>query len=157
MDKSKKELQPTLKLALEKAAHYCAYQERSQSEVRKKLYDLGLNLNSNEVEEIIMMLIQEDFLNEERFAKAYCKGKFNQNKWGKKKIIQGLKEKKVSDRCIREGLLEIPEDIYIAVLTVLLEKKKATLKDKNQWIVKKKLLNYATQKGYEYDIIQTLL
>lgn len=155
MNNNKKELRPTIKMALEKGASYCAYQERSQHEVRQKLYDL--KLDSDDVEEVLMMLIQEDFVNEERFAKAYCKGKFNQNKWGKTKIIQGLKQKKVSERCIRTGLLEIDIDTYQEVLLLLLEKKRASIKDKNQWAIKKKLLNYAIQKGYEYEIIQNLI
>ena len=155
MSDSKNNLRPTIKMALEKGANFCAYQERSQNEVRQKLYDF--KLDSDDVEEVLMMLIQEDFVNEERFAKAYCRGKFNQNKWGKTKIKQGLKQKKVSDRCIRIGLSEINIEKYQEVLTLLLSKKRETIKDKNQWAVKKKLLNYAIQKGYEYEIIQNLI
>ena len=150
-----KDIRPTLKMALEKGANYCAYQERCQHEVRQKLYEL--KLDSDDVEEVLMMLIQDDFVNEERFAKAYCRGKFNQNKWGRTKIIQGLKQKKVSERCIRTGLKEIDIDKYQEVLVLILEKKRALIKDKNQWVIKKKLLNYAIQKGYEYEIIQNLI
>ena len=142
-------------MALEKGASYCAYQERSQHEVRQKLYEL--KLDSDDVEEVLMMLIQEGFVNEERFAKAYCRGKFNQNKWGRNKIKQGLKLKKVSDRCILKGLEEIDDSNYQDVLTSLLEKKRATIKDKNQWVIKNKLMNYAIQKGYEGEIIQKLI
>lgn len=155
MSESKKNLRPTIKMALEKGASYCAYQERSQGEVRKKLFDL--KLDSDDVEEVIMLLIQEDFLNEERFAKIYCRSKFNQNRWGRNKIIQGLKQKKVSERCISKGLQEINEEKYLKVLSELIEKKTNSINDKNQWTRKKKIANYAIQKGYEYELISNFL
>ena len=155
MSDSKKELRPTIKMALEKGANFCAYQERSQDEVRKKLYDL--KLDSDDVEEVLTMLIQKDFINEERFAKLYCRSKFNQNRWGRNKIVQGLNKRKVSDRCIKKGLLEIDPIEYEEVLVNLLEKKRETIKDKNQWTIKKKLLNYGIQKGFEYGVIQNLI
>lgn len=155
MTDSKNELRPTIKMALEKGAHYCAYQERSQQEVRKKLF--SLKLDSEDVEEVIMLLIQNDFLNEERFAKTYSRSKFNQNKWGRKKIKEGLKQKNISERCIQYGLNEIDEEEYRDVLKTLLERKRNTIKDKNHWILKKKLLNYAIQKGFEYEIAQEMI
>src|SRR5438067_9022708 len=93
------------KTALAKAEHYCAYQERSQQEVRDKLYEWGLH--SNDVENVIIELIAANFLNEERFANAYACGKFNQKAWGKNKIKQGLKFKKVSDALIKKALNNI--------------------------------------------------
>ena len=84
------------KVALSKAEHFCAYQERAQQEVRDKLYEWGLWPDA--VENIIVKLIGDNFLNEERFAKAYTQGKFKQKGWGKLKIKQGLKLKK-SARC----------------------------------------------------------
>lgn len=155
MTDSKNELRPTIKMALEKGAHYCAYQERSQQEVRKKLF--SLKLDNEDVEEVIMLLIQNDFLNEERFAKTYSRSKFNQNKWGRKKIKEGLKQKNISERCIQYGLNEIDEEEYRDVLKTLLERKKNTIKDKNHWVIKKKLLNYAIQKGFEYEIAQEMI
>src|ERR1700753_2259928 len=93
------------KIALRKAEHYCAYQERSQQEVRDKLYEWGLHQNA--VENLIVQLIAGNFLNEERFANAYARGKFNQKGWGKIKIKQGLKFKKVPDVLIKKALQTI--------------------------------------------------
>ena len=91
------------KVALAKAEHYCAYQDRAQQEVRDKLYEWGMVPAS--VENIIVKLIEGNFLNEERFAKAYARGKFNQKGWGRIKIKQGLKFKKVPDVLIKKALL----------------------------------------------------
>src|ERR1700759_5714121 len=90
------------KTGLSKAEHYCAYQERSQQEVRDKLYEWGLY--SQQVENIISRLIEGNYLNEERFAKEYARGKFNQKAWGRIKIKQGLKFKQVPDKLIKKAL-----------------------------------------------------
>jgi regulatory protein len=100
--KPKKKLTPNQ--ALIKAQMSCAYQERCQQEIRDKLYEWGLH--SNEVENIIADLISTNFLNEERFAKAFAGGKFRIKKWGKVKIKIELKKRKISDYCIRKGLLK---------------------------------------------------
>src|ERR1700761_9729573 len=97
-----------------KAEHYCAYQERSQQEVRDKLYEWGLWPDA--VENIIISLIGDNFLNEERFAKAYTQGKFKQKGWGRIKIKQGLKLKKVPDVLIKKALLTIDGDDYMRML-----------------------------------------
>ena len=96
--------------AKRKVESYCAYQERSQQEVRDKLFELGLHLV--DVENIICYLIEENFLNEERFAKAYALGKFRIKGWGKIKITQGLKLKNVSPALIKIGLKQIDMDDY---------------------------------------------
>src|ERR1700761_4152051 len=96
--------------AYTKAENYCAYQERSQQEVRDKLYDWEQKPDA--VERIITRLIENNFLNEERFAKAYATGKFNQKGWGKIKIKQGLKLKRVPDVLIKKALQTIPDDDY---------------------------------------------
>ena len=90
--------QYTPKEAKVKIAKFCAYQERCHQEVRDKLFSFGLL--PNDVEEIIFELIQEDFINEERFTKAFVRGKFNYKKWGRIKITQELKRRKISDYCI---------------------------------------------------------
>lgn len=148
-------LRPTIKMALEKAANYCAYQERCMKDVRIKLYDF--KLDTDDVEEVITLLINDDFLNEERYSKIYCRSKFNQNKWGKNKIIQHLKLNNISERNIVAGLNEIKEDEYLSVLAELIEKKKKTLKDKNHWTRKQKIVNYVIQKGYEYEKVKQFL
>jgi regulatory protein len=136
--------------------HYCAYQERCHSEVRNKL--LELSFRGQDLEEAIASLIAEGFLNEERFAKSYTSGKFRINQWGRRKIIQGLKQRQVSEYCIKKGLKEINEEEYYATLHQLADKKLLELrKEKFDWIRKQKTLRYLVQKGYETDLIQEVL
>lgn len=137
--------------ALKKAESWCAYQERSQQEVRDKLYEW--NLKPNEVEEVISDLISENFLNEERFANAYVSGKFNIKKWGKIKIKQGLKFKRVPDKLIASALTSIDGDKYFETLCNLAEKKGALINEKDAFKKKMKLILYLQSKGYEKDLI----
>ena len=143
------------KTALAKAEHYCAYQERSQQEVRDKLYEWGLYPNI--IENVIVQLIAGNFLNEERFANAYTRGKFNQKGWGKSKIKQGLKFKKVSDVLIRKALNNINGDDYLQVLQQVLQKKARLLTEKDPYKRKYKLHQYALSRGYENDLISDVL
>lgn len=136
----------TYKEAKIKAAAYCAYQERTQEEVRSKLYDIGLY--GDEAEELIAELISENFINEERFAKAYAGGKFRVNSWGKRKILAALQAKGLSKRCIEAGLSEIEDDAYEEKLEQLLKKKLASIK-KDEIKTKHKLANYLITKGFE--------
>ncbi len=138
-----------------KIEDWCAYQERCQQEVRDKLYDLGLR--SEEVENLISQLISDNFINEERFAKAYAGGKFRIKKWGRIKIKMGLKAKRLSDHCIRKGLAEINEKEYRLTLQKLLESKERTLSEKNPIRRKYKLLRYAASKGYEQELVMEAL
>jgi regulatory protein len=142
---------------LQAIQHYCAYQERCHSEVRNKLLELGFR--GNELEEAIASLIADNFLNEERYAQQYCGGKFRINKWGRKKIIQELKKKKVSDYCIKKGLKEIDAQQYWETLRQLTTKKVSEInaKEKNIWIRKQKLQRYLIQKGYESDLINDVM
>ncbi|HEY1053695.1 MAG TPA: regulatory protein RecX [Emticicia sp.] len=139
------------KTALAKLEHYCAYQERSQQEARDKLY--GYGLHSAEVEDVLCDLIGADFLNEERFAIAYVLGKFRIKHWGKLKIKQGLKLKRVGDNLIKKALLQINYDDYEKTLKELLEKKNALLKEKEGYKRRQKLVIYGISKGYEREII----
>jgi len=143
------------KAGLAKAEHYCAYQERSQQEVRNKLYDWGLY--PKDVEQIISNLIENNFLSEERFAKAYVKGKFSQKGWGRIKIKQGLKQKKVPDVLIRKAMLVIDADQYLQTLTKTLEKKARLLVEKDAYKRRYKLQQYALGRGFESDLIADVL
>ncbi|WP_199141428.1 regulatory protein RecX [Pedobacter sp. ASV12] len=143
------------KTALVKAESWCAYQERSQQEVRNKLYDW--QLKPNEVEEIIGELIVNNFLNEERFALAYASGKANIKKWGRLKIKQGLKLKKVPDKLIQKALNSLDGDKYFEDLCQAVLKKEKTLTEKDPFKKKYKLLNYLMGKGYEKDLIFLVL
>lgn len=141
--------------ALIKAQAYCVYQERCHSEVRNKLYEWGLW--SKDVELIIAQLITDNFINEERFAKAFAGGKFRIKKWGRRKIITGLKQKNISEYCINKALQEIDNRDYIQVLKELLKKKAKEIKEKNQIRFKAKLVSYAISKGFESDIVWDII
>jgi regulatory protein len=141
--------------ALLKAESWCAYQERSQQETRNKLYEYGLH--QNEVEEVITELIVTNFLNEERFAMAYVSGKVNIKKWGRIKIKQGLKFKKVPDKLIQKALNSIDGDKYLANLLATAEKKLKVLSEKDPLKKKYKLITYLQTKGFEKDLIFDVL
>ncbi|HEY1023602.1 MAG TPA: regulatory protein RecX [Sphingobacteriaceae bacterium] len=137
--------------ARQKIESYCAYQERSQQEVRNKLYEMGLR--TADVEEVIAELIQTNFLNEERFALAYASGKFRLKQWGRKKIRQGLKVKGVPDKLISKALSSIEDSQYVRTLADILAKKSSQLTEKHPAKRKNKLVQYAISKGYETDLI----
>ena len=155
MDTPQKKKISDPKEALAKAEHYCAYQERAQQEVRDKLYDWGLWPDA--VEATISELISAGFLNEERFAKAYAVGKFRQKGWGKIKIKQGLKFKRVPDVLIKKALTLIDADAYMDMLTDILAKKARTTAEKDALKRRYKLQQYAMGRGYESDIIADVL
>lgn len=132
--------------------NYCKYQERCHWEVRNKLYELGCG--KDESEEQISRLIGKGILNEERYAKAYAGGKFRMNHWGREKIKQQLKLRKISDYCIKKGLAEIEADDYEKMLEKLTNKKIVELKsERNQIIKYRKTYKYLVQKGYERDMV----
>lgn len=138
--------------AIPKIKQYCAYQERCHAEVKDKLYSFGLH--RKEVDEIIVLLIGENYLNEERFAIQYAGGKFRIKHWGKNKIKQALKQKQVSDYCIKKALKEIDNTDYIKTFEKLVEQKMKTLtSEKNIFIKKKKLQDFLLMKGYESELV----
>jgi regulatory protein len=139
-----------------KVSDYCVYQDRSHWEVEQKLKTFSF-LNEEERGEVIVWLIENDFLNEERFARSYARGKFYQKKWGKIKIIQGLKQKRVSEKLITEGLQEIDEEDYKQTLGKIAKRKWETITEASVFIKKKKLVAYLLQKGYESFLIYELL
>jgi regulatory protein len=136
---------------LNKLRHYCAYQERCHEEVRTKL--LSLKVYGDGLEEIINHLISEDFLNEERFAKAYAGGKFRMKKWGRGKIIQGLKARKISDYCIKQGMIEIPEEDYQKTLQSLVKSAIKKYHSGNVFETKSKTAGYLIGRGYESELV----
>lgn len=143
------------KTALFKAEHYCAYQERAQQEVRDKLYEFGLH--SDEVEELISELISTNFLNEERFAQAYVSGKFSIKKWGKIKIKQALKLKKVPEKMILKALNKIDYDDYLKTILISAEKKSAQITEKDPYKRRNKLITHLMSKGFENNLIMEVL
>ena len=142
--------------ALQKAKNYCAYQERCHREVKEKLF--GFGLHTSEVDDCIGHLIEENFLNEQRFAIAFSGGRFRTKQWGKIKIKYELKQKQISTYCINKALKAIDEVEYENTLNKLFAQKASTLKsEKNSFIKKKKIQDYLLQKGYEADLIRELL
>jgi regulatory protein len=141
----------TKEQAIQKLRQYCAYQERSHSEVKQKLWELGVW--KSEHDEIISSLIEDDYLNEERFAKAFVGGKFRMKDWGRKKIYYGLKEKGISDYLIKRVMKEIDEEAYRKTLADLAEKKFESLKADQYLVRKKKTMDYLLQKGYEPELV----
>lgn len=156
MDEEKKiKKKLTLQQAMLKAELSCAYQERSQQEMRDKLYEWGLFPDA--VESIIARLISENFLNEERFAKAFAGGKFRIKKWGRIKIKIELKKRKISDYCIRKAMQEINDADYIKTLKSLIIKKSKEIKGGKEHIRKYKIAKYVASRGFEQDLIWDVL
>ena len=139
------------KEALIKAANFCAYQERTHKEVRNKLYELEVFGDKSEV--IITWLIENNYLNEERFARIFAGSKFRQKKWGRIKIRQELKIRGVSDYCLKAGMSEINEDDYMVTLQEIIEKKSKDIKESNKLIIKQKLVKFALSRGFENDLV----
>ena len=146
----------TKEQALQKIKHYCGYQERCHAEVKEKLYSFGLW--KKDVEWLISELIEQDYLNEERFARLYAGGKFRMKQWGRIKIKYELKQKHISEFCIKKGLKEIDENEYRKALQKLAAAKWKTLKsEKNIFIRKSKTTSYLMKKGYESNLIHEIL
>lgn len=141
----------TITQALEKGMQYCAYQERCQSEVRYKLNTF--QLTSVEVEEVIASLILQNYLNEERFSKAFCRGKFRMKSWGKKKIELALKQKQISSYCIRIGLKEIEDSEYEKALSLLVIKTWEKNKGVQNYQRSAKTAQYIIGRGFEAHLV----
>lgn len=141
--------------AQQKLKYYCGYQERCHREVEEKLFSLGIR--KKDQGEIIASLIEDGYLNEERFAIAFAGGKFRTKQWGRIKIKDALKQKLVSEYSIRQALKVINEWEYTKVLNKLAKDKYDSLK-REQWLVrKKKTTDYLLQKGYEYDLVASIM
>ena len=143
----------TKEQALQKLRQYCGYQERSHYEVQQKLWDLGVK--RAEHDEILSTLIEENYLNEERFAVQFAGGKFRMKGWGRKKIYYALKEKKVSEYSIKKAMKEIDEDDYLKTLSTLAEKKYASLRGEQYLVRRKKTMDYLLQKGFESELVSS--
>lgn len=134
---------------------FCAYQERTQQEIRDKLKEWSVF--GDDAEEVIAELIQQNYLNEERFAKAFAGGKFRVKGWGRRKIKQHLQQRGISGYNLDQAMKEIAPTDYRDTLTELLDKKRRTLRDGNPLVIKQKLVRYALSKGYESELIFAVL
>ena len=149
----------TIKEALAKLQKYCAYQDRCHKEVEQKLKQMRMIPEA--VESIIVDLIQDNHLNEERFAKAYVRGKFSIKKWGRVRLTLELKQRQISKYVIKIALAEIDPDDYLQTFHALAEKKAQTLTETNPFKRKKKLADYLLYRGWEshlvYDKVNALI
>ncbi len=141
--------------AKEKILKYCAYQERSQKEVKNKLYEMGLY--TDQVNELMLYLIQENYLNEERFAMHFAASKMRQKKWGRRKIEVALKEKGVTEKLIKQSIAALNKIQYSSNLEALIEKKDRTLKYSSEYERKQKLIRYFLGRGYLWTEIEIAL
>lgn len=142
------------KQILTKAASFCAYQERTLKETRQRLREW--ELSEEEADPIIAELVSQNYLNEERFARAFAGGRFRLKKWGRLKIRQEMKQRGLSNELIQKGLSEIDGDDYEAVLRDLLKKKVQSLRGE-PLTIKQKLVRFALGRGFESDIVWDLL
>lgn len=141
----------TVKEATERIQSFCAIQDRCQWEVEKKMKEW--EISDEIIENILTDLILDKFVDEQRFSESFCRGKFRIKRWGKVKIKNELKIKKISKNCIDKGLLQIENEEYMEVLKYLYIKKRNSLKDTNQFIRKGKIAKHLQQKGFESNMI----
>ncbi|MEZ4793601.1 MAG: regulatory protein RecX [Gelidibacter sp.] len=141
----------TVQEAQSKLEHYCSYQERCHKEVVQKLQ--SMNMIPQAVDIIIVHLLDNNFLNEERFAKAFVKGKFRIKKWGKHRIARELKQKGITKNLIAEAIKEISETDYLNTFNELAKKKAQSIKETNHQKKKKKLADYLLYRGWESHLV----
>jgi len=136
---------------INKLSRYCAYQERAISDVIRQLGKYNIDKKLREV--IIEKLITEGFLNDERYAKTYMLGKLRNNRWGRIKIIHGLKGKSIDDNIIHKIIKTIDEEEYIEIINNLISKKEISLQENDTYIKKNKIARYIINKGFESSIV----
>ncbi len=141
----------TSKEHLNTLARFCAYQERCVQEVKQKMFEIGVLPDAQKV--ILQHLMKEGFLDEERYATAYVRGKFRQNQWGKNKIKAGLIQKGIPSDLIRIALNTLDLTEYTALAQSLAEKQLPKIKAKNDYERQQKLRFYLSQRGFESEVI----
>jgi regulatory protein len=134
---------------------YCAYQERCHADVRRKLSELGVP--RDEADEIIASLIQEGFLNEERFARLFVHGKFRLKRWGRIKIVRELEVRGLTQSCIRSGLQMIDKQEYQETLKYLISRKSGEMDEEDVFVKRDKIADYVIRKGFEPDMVWEML
>ena len=138
--------------AFEKLTTFCAYQERCPWEVRRKLYEKGIK--DEPAEKIISELIAAEFLNEERYARSFARGKFRLKKWGRNRIRMELKMREISEDLIRKGMTEIDSEEYYDTLLSQTEKKWESNNEPDAYKKKFKVSQYLMSKGFEMDLVK---
>ncbi|RMG71355.1 MAG: RecX family transcriptional regulator [Bacteroidetes bacterium] len=141
---------------LQKIQRYCAYQDRCRSEVVSRMRQLGVA--EADMEKVLEYLEKESFLDEDRFARSFIRGKFTYNKWGRQKIRHGLRQKGLDESLITQALQEeIDEETYRIALRKLIERKWKTDGDRPRFELEQRALQTLTTKGYEADLIRELM
>lgn len=141
----------TVDEALKRMERYCAYQERCHQEVVQKL--TGMHMIPEAIDHIVVKLIQDNFLNEERYAKAFVSGKFRIKKWGKQRLIRELKQKDIGKTLIDSALKTISEQEYLETFNALADKKADSIKEANSYKKRKKLADYLLYRGWESPLV----
>ena len=134
-----------------KLEYYCSYQDRCHKEVEEKLY--SFRLSTSEKEQLLIYLIENNFINEERFAQSFVRGKHNYKFWGKNRIVNELKFRNISSRIIETALKEIPEATYLENFHALAEKNWEIIKEPKGQKRNKKFVDFLLRKGYETSLI----
>ncbi len=140
-----------INIAISRLQNYCALQDRCQWDVIEKMKEWGLQEATQN--HILELLINEKYVDEERFAVSFCRGKFRIKKWGKQKITTALKRKQISNVCINKGLAEIDNQEYHTLLDKLYHQKNNSLNEKNIFIRKNKISNFLIQRGFEANLV----
>lgn len=136
-----------------KLERYCVYQDRCHKEIETKLREFVLIEEASN--QIILHLLEHNFVNEERFSKSFARGKFNIKKWGKQRIIRELKLRNITAYNIKTALKEIDEEVYLRTVIEIAEKRNRLIHESNIYKRKKKLSDFLMRKGYEYELIYT--
>lgn len=145
----------TVKEATKLLENFCSYQERCHKEVERKLFDLKMIPEAKE--KIILHLLQHNYLNEERFAKAFVRGKFSIKNWGKRRIVNELKFKNISSYIVKVALEEINDEDYLNTLHKIAEKKLSIIKENNTFKKRIKLSSFLISKGFEPELVYNVV
>jgi len=146
-----KKLTYTVEEAKRKLEKYCIYQDRCHKEIEQKLYEMDMIQEAKDM--IIMHLLENNFVNEERFAKSFARGKFRIKKWGKQRIIRELRFKGISEYNIKSALKEINEEEYLKTLENLAKKKFDSVSEKNSYKKSQKITNFLLYRGFENNLV----
>lgn len=145
----------SLEEAFEKLTTFCAYQDRCPWEVRRKLFEKGIK--DEPAEKLIAELVAEEFVNEERFARSFSRGKFRLKKWGKNRIRMELKMREIPEVLIRKGLSEIDPEEYYDTLLSQTEKKWESTHESDAFKKRYKVTQYLMAKGFEMDLVKEVI
>lgn len=135
----------------QKLINYCIYQDRCHAEVEQKMREFLLIPEAKD--EIFLFLIKENYLNEERFARSFTRGKFYIKKWGKNKIKQHLKQKGITEKLILKSFDEIDNEDYIKTIRDFVNKMMPTFKGLKEYQKQQKMISFLMSKGYEYELV----